>query len=77
MTWTEQKLAQEISLLKRARETAHVLSKLKIKNLQEILEEQKLFIAEMQTHLAEAKKQVQDIFVKQLNAHRVQRPKLT
>lgn len=64
VTRTEQRLAQELSFLKRDREADQKIAELKIKTLQETIEQQKLQIDALQKQIEEAKKQVQDIAVK-------------
>lgn len=61
---TEQRLSQEIILLKRDNESEKKIAELKIKTLEETLSRQTAHIAALQSQLDEAKKQVQDIAVK-------------
>lgn len=61
---TEQKLSQEILLLKRDSESEKKMSELKIKTLEETLSRASAQINTLQTQVDEAKKQVQDIAVK-------------
>lgn len=61
---TEQKLSQEILLLKRDNESEKKMSELKIKTLEETIARQIMQVDALQTQVDEAKKQVQDIAVK-------------
>ena len=61
---TEQKLSQELLLLKRDNESEKKMSELKIKTLEETLSRATAQINNLQTQVDEAKKQVQDIAVK-------------
>ncbi len=61
---TEQKLSQEILLLKRDNESEKKMSELKIKTLEETISRQATQINALQMQVDEAKKQVQDIAVK-------------
>lgn len=61
---TEQKLSQEILLLKRDNESEKKMAELKIKTLEETMSRQALQINTLQAQVEEAKKQVQDIAVK-------------
>ncbi|MBM3198539.1 MAG: hypothetical protein FJZ58_04710 [Chlamydiae bacterium] len=61
---TEQRLSQEILLLKRDSESDRKMAELKIKTLEESMVRQLAQIATLQTQVEEAKKQVQDIAVR-------------
>jgi colicin import membrane protein len=61
---TEAKLAYEIELIKRDSESEKRLAELKIKTLEESLLRHQTQIANMQSQMEDAKKQVQDIAVK-------------
>lgn len=65
--YTEQKFSQEILLLKRDSESEKKMSELRTKTLEEIISRQTAHIITLESQVAEAKKQVQEIAVRAID----------